>query len=90
VWVLAVPLPPWTAVRGVMLDVTGALAHLHASGVVHADVKPANILIGPGGRGVLAGFDIVVNSGVRTTEQYLATTRYRVGWTPFTRLYTVS
>ena len=84
------PLPPWTAVRGVMLDVTGALAHLHASGVVHADVKPANILIGPGGRGVLAGFDIVVNSGVRTTEQYLATTRYRVGWTPFTRLYTVS
>jgi len=46
----------------------------------------ANILIGPGGRGVLAGFDIAVDiavdSGVRTTEQYLATTRHRVGWTP--------
>ena len=40
VWVLAVPLPPWTA------------AH------------------------------IAVDSGVRTTEQYLATTRRRVGWTP--------
>ena len=41
----------------------------------------ANILIGPGGRGVLAGFDIVVNSGVRTTEQYLATTRHELAET---------
>jgi hypothetical protein len=82
VWVVAVPPPPWTAVRGVMHDVTGALAHLHASGVVHADVKPSNILIGPGGRGVLADFDIAVDSGARTTQQYLATTRHRVGWTP--------
>ena len=82
VWVVAVPPPPWSAVRGVMHDVTGALAHLHANGVVHADVKPANILVGPGGRGVLADFDIAVDSGARTTQQYLATTRNRVGWTP--------
>jgi len=83
VWAAAVPPPPWTAVRGVIHDVTGALAHLHANGVVHADVKPANILVGPGGRGVLADFDIAVDSGARTTQQYhLATTRHRVGWTP--------
>ena len=83
VWVnVSVPPPLWTAVRGVMHDVTGALAHLHASGVVHADVKPGNILIGPDGRGVLADFDIAVDSGARTTQQYLATTRHRVGWTP--------
>jgi hypothetical protein len=48
----------------------------------------ANILIGPGGRGVLAGFDIAVDiavdSGVRTTEQYLVTTRHRVGWVGWT------
>jgi len=37
----------WTAVRGVMHDVTGALAHLHNNKVVHADVKPANILVAP-------------------------------------------
>ena len=83
VWVnVSVPPPLWTAVRRVIHDVTGALAHLHASKVVHADVKPSNILIGPGGRGVLADFDIAVDSGARTTQQYLATTRHRVGWTP--------
>ena len=53
VWVLAVPLPPWTA------------AHLHAP------TSLSDIAV-----------DMAVDSGVRTTEQYLATTRHRVGWTP--------
>ena len=30
--------------------------------VCHADIKPANILVGPGERGVLADFDISVDS----------------------------
>jgi len=53
VWVLAVPLPPWTA------------AHLHAP------TSLSDIAV-----------DIAVDSGVRTTEQYLATTRHRMGLTP--------
>ena len=30
--------------------------------VCHADIKPANILVGPGERGILADFDISVDS----------------------------
>ena len=49
--------------RTVIQDVTGALAHLHVNQVVHAGIKPANILVGPGERGKLADFDISVESG---------------------------
>ena len=49
--------------RTVIQDVTGALAHLYVNQVVHADIKPANILVGPGERGKLADFDISVDSG---------------------------
>src|SRR5947209_3957545 len=38
------PLDPDLA-RRVLIDVTGALALLHGRGVVHRDVKPANILV---------------------------------------------
>jgi serine/threonine protein kinase len=39
-------------------QVCDALAHAHAQGVVHRDVKPSNILIEEGGRAVLADFGI--------------------------------
>ena len=40
----------------VMVDVLGALAHAHARGVVHCDVKPSNVLVGADGRLMLSDF----------------------------------
>jgi len=43
----------WTAQ---LLD---ALAYCHSQGVIHRDVKPQNIIIGPGGAAVLVDFGLV-------------------------------
>ncbi|MFE1950555.1 protein kinase [Streptomyces sp. NPDC059524] len=51
------PLPPAEAAR-IGRDVLGALRAAHAKGIVHRDVKPANVLLGPHGRVVLTDFGI--------------------------------
>jgi eukaryotic-like serine/threonine-protein kinase len=61
------PLPPARAVE-VLRGVAGALDHAHGEGIVHRDVKPANVLIGRDGRIKLADLGIATAvEGTRIT-----------------------
>jgi serine/threonine protein kinase len=53
--------PPVVAALG--LQLLAALGAVHAAGVVHCDVKPANLLVGDDGRLVLIDFGIAETSG---------------------------
>src|SRR5690348_2487736 len=81
------PVSPAQAAR-IGLSVLTALRAVHEAGVVHRDVKPANILLGPEGRIVLADFGIakavdspaLTSSGVLVgSPSYLAPERARGG-----------
>src|SRR5262245_46247952 len=73
------PLGGADAVR-IIQEVSWALAHAHANGVVHRDVKPENILIERGtGRALVTGFGIAwVGDAMTTTGEgkIVGTPRY--------------
>jgi serine/threonine protein kinase len=67
-------LPPGRALA-IAADLCRALAHAHAAGVVHRDVKPENVLIDRSGWVKLADFGLATNPEARVAEAAGGTVR---------------
>ncbi|WP_261576196.1 diguanylate cyclase [Frankia gtarii] len=57
----------------VALDVASALSEAHRRGLVHQDVKPANIMVGPDGKATLLDFGLMTRAGGRPTDRAVGT-----------------
>ncbi len=70
------PLDPWVA-AGVAFEIAEALAHAHGRGVVHRDVKPANLLLDRRGAAHLMDFGLAYRGdaeGPRTSGETIVGT----------------
>lgn len=58
-------------IRVGMAQLAGAIAALHANGIVHRDIKPSNVIVTPDDRVVLLDFGLVVETDASGIHQSL-------------------
>lgn len=66
-------------IAALLAQVADALAAVHVAGVIHRDVKPANLLLAPEGRALLGDFGVALEHGASTLTQsgaLVGTSRY--------------
>ena len=67
------------SVATMIADVADALEHAHANGVIHRDVKPSNLLLGPDGRLSVNDFGLarlLEQPGMTVTGEFVGTPAY--------------
>lgn len=71
----------WAELRAILNTLLDALAHAHARGVVHRDLKPGNVLVGQGAQGLKLG-DFGLAKSMAREGLTVETTGNAVGGTP--------
>src|SRR5207302_501243 len=85
------PLPPALAIR-IAAEVADALEYAHRAGMVHRDVKPANILLFDDGRVKVSDFGIakaMAGGDLTQTGTMLGTTKNRRMFAGLTSRWTI-